>query len=516
VTAATYTLQPAAPAIAPGSGTYTGAQSVTISTSDPVATVRYTLDGTAPTEASPLYSAPIPIATTTTVRARAFRAGWTPSEATALLEFTFGTLAAPTATPEAGLYGVSQAITLGAEPGAEIRYTLDGADPSAASSLYTAPLTLAEGTTTVKARAFKTDWTPSSTFTAHYVIDTTAPAIVAETMPGGIGEWNQTAVTVSFLCSDAVGVASCPSPVTVDTDGAGQVITATDTAGNTASVSVTINVDRVAPEVALITPSTDLTTTASTLAVSGTVSDALSDVAVALCNGTPATVNGGVATCEVALRPGRNAVVLSVRDAAGNSASAGVRVTRTGPATTLTLAPATRTLVVEESAALTLTDDFGVPATGAAWASSDPTVAALSAEDPPVVTALAPGETTVTATRDGLTATATLTVVQGPVLADGTTRWTVPVTTGSTLGPVIYTDRIDDSVPDLFLTERAADDQYVVHGVLADGTVTWREAVPGVPTFADEQGGLVATVGWPTATALVRVAGPEGRGAVAV
>lgn len=40
------------------------------------ATIRYTLDGSEPTEQSPLYSAPIPINTVTTVKAFAYRAGW--------------------------------------------------------------------------------------------------------------------------------------------------------------------------------------------------------------------------------------------------------------------------------------------------------------------------------------------------------------------------------------------------------------------------------------------------------
>lgn len=53
-------------------GFYSGAQSVTLSTPDPNVTIRYTLDGTTPTAASTAYTAPIAIATTKSLRARAF------------------------------------------------------------------------------------------------------------------------------------------------------------------------------------------------------------------------------------------------------------------------------------------------------------------------------------------------------------------------------------------------------------------------------------------------------------
>jgi gliding motility-associated-like protein len=55
-------------------GFYAGAQSVSITCSDPSASIRYTLDGTDPTPASPLYTAPIQITTTRVLRATAYSA----------------------------------------------------------------------------------------------------------------------------------------------------------------------------------------------------------------------------------------------------------------------------------------------------------------------------------------------------------------------------------------------------------------------------------------------------------
>jgi len=59
--------------------------------------------------------------------------------------------------------------------------------------------------------------------------------------------WNNSDVTVSFTCSDSLsGIQSCASSVVVSTEGANQVIsgTATDLAGNSATTSVTINLDK--------------------------------------------------------------------------------------------------------------------------------------------------------------------------------------------------------------------------------------------------------------------------------
>jgi len=62
--------------------------------------------------------------------------------------------------------------------------------------------------------------------------------------------WNNTNVTVSFTCFDKTsGVASCPSPVLLTNEGAHQVVsgTVTDKAGNKATTSVTVSLDKTPP-----------------------------------------------------------------------------------------------------------------------------------------------------------------------------------------------------------------------------------------------------------------------------
>ena len=60
-------------------GTYTAAQSVTLSCATAGATIRYTTDNTEPNESSTAYTSSIGVSTTTTIKAKAFKSGWTAS-----------------------------------------------------------------------------------------------------------------------------------------------------------------------------------------------------------------------------------------------------------------------------------------------------------------------------------------------------------------------------------------------------------------------------------------------------
>ena len=101
VASATYTIQQQAPTPAfsqPG-GTYTGpiALSITIRDAASGATIHYTTDGTVPTTASPIYTGPIFIKTTTTIRTLAASSGMAESDV-ASATYTIGD-APPAGTP---------------------------------------------------------------------------------------------------------------------------------------------------------------------------------------------------------------------------------------------------------------------------------------------------------------------------------------------------------------------------------------------------------------------------------
>ena len=69
----------APPTVVPKGGDPAGPIRVTLEHPDPEAVVRYTLDGSAPGKVSTIYIGPIEIRRSTTVRARAYRPGWTRS-----------------------------------------------------------------------------------------------------------------------------------------------------------------------------------------------------------------------------------------------------------------------------------------------------------------------------------------------------------------------------------------------------------------------------------------------------
>jgi alpha-tubulin suppressor-like RCC1 family protein len=174
---AAYTLAVAPVSVSPTSGTFPTPQTVTMSTTTPGAVVRYTTNGTAPTDASALYTAPIVVGTTTLVQAAGFKLNWSPSTPTTrTYTMNFGTLAAPTPTPPGGSYASSVVVTLSALPGASVRYTTDGTTPYAGSPLYAGPFELS-ASRTVKAIALHPDYTTSPITTAVYTVVVAAPTL---------------------------------------------------------------------------------------------------------------------------------------------------------------------------------------------------------------------------------------------------------------------------------------------------------------------------------------------------
>jgi len=157
-----------APIFSPGGGSYTTPQTVTITCPDAAATIHYTTNGLDPTTSDPVIASggTVAINVTTTLKARAFKTGWTPSDVTTAVYVIQA--AAPVFDPGAGTFVTSAQIAMSsATSGAEIRYTTDGSEPGAGSTLYTGPVTLT-ATTTLKAKAFKVGLDPSPTTSATY------------------------------------------------------------------------------------------------------------------------------------------------------------------------------------------------------------------------------------------------------------------------------------------------------------------------------------------------------------
>jgi outer membrane protein OmpA-like peptidoglycan-associated protein len=63
------------PVLSPAPGAFTGAQTVALASETPGAVIHYTTDGSTPTAASPVYTAPVPVSSDTTLRAVAVAPG---------------------------------------------------------------------------------------------------------------------------------------------------------------------------------------------------------------------------------------------------------------------------------------------------------------------------------------------------------------------------------------------------------------------------------------------------------
>jgi hypothetical protein len=150
-------------------------------------------------------------------------------------------------------------------------------------------------------------------------IDATAPAVTAATTPtANASGWNDTDVVVTFNCSDALsGVATCPSPVALTSEGALQPVsgTAVDNAENSSSASATVSIDKTPPTVLVVGVVDGGTYDQDTWSASCSTSDALSGVATAATVSTSGGPTGAVTvTCAGAV------------DVAGNGQTAPVSV----------------------------------------------------------------------------------------------------------------------------------------------------------------------------------------------
>jgi hypothetical protein len=169
IASAVYTinLAPAAtPVFSVPAGTYTSAQTVTISSTTPGASIFYTLNGSTPTSSSTPYTGAITVSQTATLSAIVVASGFS-SSAVATAAYTINTAATPVPviSPATGTFTSPQTVTItDAASGANIFYTLDGSAPSSSSTPYTGGFTLSE-TTTVNAIAIA-GGSPSAVATA--------------------------------------------------------------------------------------------------------------------------------------------------------------------------------------------------------------------------------------------------------------------------------------------------------------------------------------------------------------
>lgn len=176
-----------APVITPPSGTYDGPQLVSISSSNPGATIYYTTSGNIPkvgTSFTKEYLGPFMVLEKTTVRAMAVKSGLenSPVSVSFIVISNPGVVANPVISPGSGTFEGAVSVSIScATPGASIWYTTNGNNPrfdvpNSFTKLYTGAFTLF-GTTTIKTVATKTDFANSGLVSANFVVSN--PNIVA-------------------------------------------------------------------------------------------------------------------------------------------------------------------------------------------------------------------------------------------------------------------------------------------------------------------------------------------------
>jgi len=175
-------------------GTYEAAQTVTITDATGGAQIYYTTDGTTPTAASTLYTAPIVVSASETLTAIATAPGFSDSlPASATYTITTppppAAAAKPTFSLPGGSYAAVQTVTISdTTVGATLHYTTDGSTPTSASTTYTSPITIATSETLSAiaiAQGFTTSAVASATYTLNLPAVTPTPTITGSANNNG-------------------------------------------------------------------------------------------------------------------------------------------------------------------------------------------------------------------------------------------------------------------------------------------------------------------------------------------
>jgi hypothetical protein len=159
-----------APAFGVTPGEYGSAQTITLSSATSGATIRYTLDGSLPTSSSTIYSEPISISTSTTIKAIATKEQWTDSIIVEGFYQISGVVSDVVFSVDSGLINSSFNLTLSTPTAdAAIFYTLDGSTPTVASTRYTGAIAVTSSKT-VKAFATKSKYLDSNVKAKTYTL----------------------------------------------------------------------------------------------------------------------------------------------------------------------------------------------------------------------------------------------------------------------------------------------------------------------------------------------------------
>jgi hypothetical protein len=366
--------------------------------------------------------------------------------------------------------------------------------PAAGTNAWSASVPLVVGANTITVTATDTAGTPqTAVITVTY--DNTAPSVVINAptasptyatnigpvaLGGTASDDNAVAsVTWSNAATGGSGTATGTnawSAMVPLTDGVNTItVTATDTAGNTASQAIAVTFDTIVPSLAITSPTTGpvFATSATSIGLGGTSSDNVAVATVTWTNAANSTSGTALGTTAwsvttVNLVAGDNVITVTATDTAGNTTSQVITIKQDSVAPTVaftlpTSGPSAVTNATPLAIAGTASDNVAVasvswsnPAAAASGAATG--TSSWSAQVP-----LAAGSNTITVTATdtaGNQSTAVLTVIYD------NTPPTVSLT-GPTTNPIYYTGNASVTV-----SGTSSDN-------VAVGTVGWSNAASG-------------------------------------
>lgn len=355
------------PVITPAGGTFTGAQSVTITDSIPGAMIYYTLDGTTPTQSSTKYSGAITVAVSETVNAIAIAPGYSLSPV-ATVVFSLVT-AVPTISPAGGTFTSVQSVTIAdATAGASIYYTVTPnggtpAPPTASSTLYTGaiPVTASE---TIEAIAVAAGSAQSATASAQFTVNL-PPAATPVISPAGGSFSSAQTVTITDSTSAAAIYYTTNGSTPSATNGilySGPIsVTASETIEAVAVAYGSSNSAVASAAFSLVAATPTISPVGGTYSSvqSVTIADTTSGAAIYYTtNGsTPSATNGTLYSGAITVSSSETVQAIAVASGYSNSAVASASFTLNLPAAaTPVISPAGGTFASQSTPSVTITD----------------------------------------------------------------------------------------------------------------------------------------------------------------
>jgi uncharacterized repeat protein (TIGR03803 family) len=171
VASATYTFQAATPKLSVGTGIYAKSQTVIITDKTPHAVIHYTTSGKSPTSISAIYTKPIPVASSETIKAIAVESGYKNSAVASAAITIEKPAAKPVIKPAGGTVASGTIVKItDATRGAVIHYTTNGSVPKPTSPVFPGAGIKLKKPETIRALATAKGYLPSLPVTAKFTV----------------------------------------------------------------------------------------------------------------------------------------------------------------------------------------------------------------------------------------------------------------------------------------------------------------------------------------------------------